>query len=105
MKMEYSILVKVIYTFIFLAQGTLQMINFFPTQLNFLAPTLEIWKTLNLIIGVLVLIAFINLFIRIWKKENVTKQTKGMWIILIVILPLIFGIIYIWKIDDKLNEK
>lgn len=97
-KMKFNLIVKLIYTTIFIAQGVFQLINFFPT-FNL---SLRIWNVLNTTISLLLLIAFITLLVRIWKFKKTPRETKIMWTVLIMLFTPIFGIIYIWKIDPQL---
>lgn len=92
-----TIALKILLSLILIGYSLFQVINFFPTTFHFVIPTLKTWHQINTIIGIGLLLTLIVLLTSIWKNKEDNQQQKTMWTVLIILIPPIFGIIYIWK--------
>jgi phosphoglycerol transferase MdoB-like AlkP superfamily enzyme len=97
-----NILIKISLTLVFVLQGFLFAYLLFPVELNSLLPTYENYQLVSAVIGVCMAIGYGYIFYRLNKIKTTTPKTeRGLWGMLIVFLPIILGLIYVWHKDDK----
>lgn len=76
---------------------------FAPTNAKNIFKSFENLDLFNKSSNVLGLFLFIIILSRIWKSKAIESSTKTLWTVLLILLQGLFGIYYLWKLDNKIN--